>query len=118
MSKYERKTRLTVPFFSLSREPLMHVRIVGPIERITAEHLSKSDDGGVDIVPVINLETGEFGNLLLLTVVKSALERTGDDYVGRCYELDNKGAQEGRGYAAVDVYEIDYLPDEPTDLEG
>jgi hypothetical protein len=102
-----KRRRLTLPLFSLAHKPTMHIVVTGKFREVAMPKLSRNEDGMVTILPCVDVETGEEGLLLAYTVVQSAIERSGDDYVGHRYTIERGAQAPGKDYYQVEVYELD-----------
>ncbi len=102
----KRMQSLTERIWSLGHTPHLFVRITGPLRSEKMPQLSRNEDGTVQVIPIADLETGEAGLLLCVTVLASALERAGD-YVGKSYEILSAEPREGKNYREVRVWEIE-----------
>ena len=103
---YTRKRDVTPQLFSLQHQPHLYVRIVGQPTRVKAGELARSEDGSIPVIPVVNLESGEEGMLILPTVLERVLADAGP-LVGKQYEIEDRGIREGKNYRDVRVWEIE-----------
>jgi len=108
---FKKSKRLTLPIFSLGHQRNLSVRLTGEIYDCDIPGLAKKEGDLVRVMPCIDLETGEEGLLLVLTVVESSLRRIPGGYVGQCVQLENHGLRQGKGYSQVDVFLLDEVPD-------
>lgn len=103
----KRGKSVNLPFFSLSHTPHMFIKVIGPFEAVEAKGLSRGEDGKVTVLPVINLDTGEEGRLLALTVLESSLRRLEENYVGQSFEVVASKPRAGKEYADVKIYVLE-----------
>ena len=105
--QYKRAARLTMPIFSCAHDKHMMIHVVGEICQTTMPGLSSDSDKPVEVMRVVNMETGEEGNLLVLAILKSSLEREEDGYVGKDYEVVTGDTVVGKKYRAIDIYRLE-----------
>lgn len=103
---YNRKQQVTVDLFSLVHTPHLFIEVTGRMYMLKAPGLAKSEDGTIPVLPVINLETGEAGALILPTMLVRVFDEAGA-IEGKKYELQDRGVLDGKDYRAVRVWEID-----------
>lgn len=100
-SKTGRKVKkiLTLPVFSLKEvNTVIAVKILEPMYVGQPQKDAKEGDKPADLCHVINLDTGEMGQIIIPAMVKSKFEEYPDNgYVGLCFELENLGKVEGKG---------------------
>lgn len=106
-TKYRRKARLTLPIFSLVHTPVLQIEVTGAMHGEVMPGLTGSEDREVIVMPVLKLDTGEEGMLIVPAMVQSALKKTGVDYVGKKYELVAGEKSPDKNYRPVDVYELE-----------
>ena len=106
-TRFQRRQTLTMPLFSLAHRPHMYVKITGEAYSAEMPGMSRSEDGRVPVIPCIDLESGEEGLLISLTVLQSALERIDGSYVGKCFEIEARPPRTGKDYRDVCVWLID-----------
>jgi len=104
---YQRTERLTMPIFSLAHQQHIFIHVVGEIHETLMPGLSSDPDKPVKMIRVVNLDTGEEGNLLVLSVLESALIREPNGYVGKDYEVITGEQQPGKDYRPVDIYRLE-----------
>lgn len=104
--RFTRRRRLTEKLFSIAHVPVLHIEITGKMETRTMPALAKNEDGTVPLVPVVNLDDGEAGLLIVPAVLLGVLERE-VEYVGKKFELVRGEIVEGKNYRAVEVWELD-----------
>lgn len=107
------KRKVNLPLFSMAHTPYLWIYVVSPMMRAPMAKLAKSADGCLTIVTVVDLSTGEMGNLILPAVVESSF-RQYRHYVGKCFQLIAKDKEPGKDHRPVDVDEIE--PPEGVEL--
>lgn len=106
-SRAKKGRRLTLPLFSLAHNPYMEVELLGELRK---EEMSLSAADGpkaVDLVTVLNLESGEEGNLLLPTLVASAIRNLGEVVEGKRLIIERGAKVPGKRYYAYEVFEAE-----------
>lgn len=113
-SKTGRKVKkiLTLPVFSLKDEgTVLAVKILEPLYVGKPQQNGKEGEKPADICHVLNLDSGEMGQIIVPAMVKSKLEEYGNEsYVDLCFELENLGKIDGKGgkrYNSFRVLEIE-----------
>lgn len=104
---FNRVRSLKDPLFSLKHKPHMFVEVAGELQRIEVGFLSKADDRKIDVLPVYDLETGEFGMLIAGSVLVGVVTAMKVQQ-GQKLELEDKGIPEGKQYRDIRVWEIEY----------
>ena len=107
MDKYKRAERLTMPIFSCAHQDHLFIHVVGEIVETLMPGLSSDPTKPVKVMRVINLDTGEEGNLLVLSVLESTLNRQEGGYVGKDYEVVTGEVRDGKDYRDVDIYRLE-----------
>ncbi len=114
---YKVKKVLTLPVFSLKDAgTILAIKILSAMyegKPITGEEDSK--DKPATLCSVVNLETGEEGQIVVPAMIKSKLEEYGDGddgYIGRGFEVENLGKKKGKTRTYNDYRMVE------LDLEG
>lgn len=111
--KYERIEQITLPGLSFKGREVAYVKSLALMT--SSERVSEGDDKRkrATVMKVINLEDGQVYRLICPSLLISALEDEGTDYVGKCYEINvTPDKLPGKDYKGVRVYEIK-CPDNP-----
>lgn len=111
MEKPKRLQALTLPSLSHKKTNTYFLKITGPM--FTGKPIVKTDAKGnkteerpADLLPVINLETGEPAHYLVPTIVKERLTEV-KEYVGICIEVTKTGRREGKRYDDYTLFVIE-----------
>lgn len=105
---FKRTAAVTVPVFSWKDRDVAFFKVTGriyqgkPIDMKTGEQQKKP----ADLMPMIDLETGEAREMIVPTVLKSNLEEKVKDYVGKCFEA-RSSKREGKSYKDFELYQIE-----------
>jgi hypothetical protein len=133
--QFKRKKLLTRPIIKFQVGQPNYVKIEGKIYLgremkgdMTADGKKKKEPA--HLADVIDLKTGELGQIIVAAVVLSVLneEYPGDSYVGKCFAITKKTQQPGKSYFGYNVEEIEdplaaeteavSTASEPTPLKG
>jgi len=111
---FQPKTKrvLTLPTFKLVVDAALYVRIdtamaVGTVR--VGRDGKKPDKEPPTVMTVTNLESGEQGQLIANTVVKTTLdeEYPSGAYVGKCFSITKQKRKEGKSYDPFSIVEIE-----------
>lgn len=94
------------PLISLAHTPNVSIEVTGEFYRMHAPGLSRNEDGNVTVLPVVDNETGEIGNLLSTAVLESTLTKLPGGYVGKKFEIEAGEPKGENKYRPVKVYEL------------
>ena len=111
-SGFKVKKVLTLPVFSLKTEgSVVAFKVLDAMYVGKPQAGAEANDKPADICNVVNLETGEVGQIIVPAMLKSKFEADyeGDDYVGRGFEVENLGKKKGksRTYNNYRIVELD-----------
>lgn len=110
--KYERTKVLTVPVLKVVEEQPIYIKATAPMFVGKQVANAKGDDGQpqkpADILPVINVETGEAMQVIVGAALKGLLndQYPNDGYVGKAFEVIKHAKPPGKRYHNYSVYEI------------
>ncbi len=104
--EFVRDELLTVPIVSLNHVQILRCEITG--EMFTAEqNIGGGEyDEAPTMAPIINLETGEAGQLICGSVLKNVLEMQNDGYVGGWFEIIQEPIADGKKYHSVKLWRL------------
>jgi hypothetical protein len=104
--KFTRLKVVTLPLFKLADNKAMYLKILGPF---TIGKQIDDKKEAATLAHVINLETGEEGQIIVGAVLKSTLHEAyaGDSYVGKCFEIvkSKDGDKKYNNYTVNEVSE-------------
>ncbi len=106
-TKHTRGKNLTLPLLSLSRTPHIFVEVCGEIEHCHMPGFARSKDECVDLLDVVDIDTGEQHRLIVLAVIKSTLDKLGGELIGRKFEMVLEESIGDEDYRRVSIYELD-----------
>lgn len=112
--KVERLEQITLPGYSFKEREQGYIKSLGLMS--SSQRVSEGDDKRkrATVMKIIDLETGELFRMICPSLLVSALEDEGTDYVGKCYEiLVTADKLPGKDYKGVRVYEIKCPSDSP-----
>ena len=117
---FEPKTKkvLTRPTFKTVVDVPLYVKIQDKMfigkERVGRDG-KKSDKAPPTVINVMNLETGELGQVLANTILKQTLEEEypNDGYVNLCFAITKQKRKEGKQYDPFNILEIE----DPTETK-
>lgn len=98
--------KLESTMFSLKHRPVMDVRITGELIHKSMPSFAKNADGMIDLLPCIDLDTGEAGKMICTSVLASTFEEMEDPYIGKCFRFVRGPKPEGKEYYPVTIYPI------------
>ena len=107
-TKFNRIRQITLPALSFKSREVAYVKCIGPLTQ--SDRVSQQDDGRkpATVMRVINLEDGGEYRLICPTLLVSALEDEGLDYLAKCYEIRVSPEKlPGKNYKSVNIYEIE-----------
>lgn len=104
---YKVGRRMTSPLLLLSAEKSLSFIVDGDITEQEGKVAAKDGGKPMAIVPITRMDTGEEANLVVPTVVESALRRTPGGYVGKAYLVEFQGKRNGKRYNDYEVYELE-----------
>lgn len=110
--KFARKAAVTLPTFKMLEGGSYYFAFKAPIRTETSQQKDENGkmvDKPIDIAQVVNVETGELGQIVVGSVLKSNLEKSYPNagYVGKAFEIVKQKGKEGKRYRTYTVYEID-----------
>jgi hypothetical protein len=110
--KFARKSAVTLPTFKMLEGGSYYFQFMNPIRTETSQQKDENGkmvDKPIDIAQVVNVETGELGQIVVGSVLKSNLEKAYPNgaYVGKAFEIVKQKGKEGKRYRTYTVYEID-----------
>ena len=117
----KRKQQVTLPALSFKDNTQLFVYITTEIHQ--SERVEKKDDGRkpANTCRCINLADNKEYILICPTLMVSALQDGGIEYVGKYFEVNVTADKlPGKDYKGVEVYEIDKpanIPMKPEDME-
>lgn len=97
---------LNASILSLKHKPELDIHVTGPFEMMHAPKLFDTDDGMGEVLPVIDLATGEIATLMAYAVVKSTLEKVEGGYVGKDFRIISTPMADGDKYRRLKVYAL------------
>ena len=103
----KRAKALTTTLFSAAHTPNLAVRVTGPLYEKVMPTFSKREDKAVELLPVVNLDTGEEGDLIINTIMHNVFSEYGDSIVGRSFEIVTGKIREGKDYRDTKIYELE-----------
>ena len=98
--------KLESTMFSLKHRPVMDVRVTGTIVAKHMPSFAKNTDGMIDLLPVIDLDTGEKGKMICTSVLASTFHEMDEDYVGKCFRFERGEKADGKEYYPINIYPI------------
>lgn len=106
--RFERKRAVLTPVYSWKNREIGFFKVTAPI------YVGKAIDGKTgeaqkkpaDLMPIIDLETGEACEMIVPTVLASALIDKVGEYVGKSFEAASS-QREGKKYKDFALYEIE-----------
>lgn len=107
------KAKLTRPLFKIIKDAPLYVRIVGAMYQgeklVKKDGTSASDMDPAILANVVNLETGEEGQIICNAALEAVLKRTypNDGYIGKCFGLRRNERVTGKKYDTFGVDEIE-----------
>lgn len=116
MSQFTKKRAITLPLFKLSANQEYYFKVLAPI--YTGKEIAGSQMAAPKLANVLDLETGELGQIIVGAVLFSSLTEAyeGEDYVGRCFEIVKIPADGNRRYALWNISEVEE-PENARDVE-
>lgn len=104
---YRIARRATAPLISISHEKELAFIVDGEI--VEQDSAMSSTPGGraMRVVAITRMDTGEEANLVVPTVMESALRRTPGGYVGKAFLVQHIGKRAGKRYNDIEVYELE-----------
>lgn len=109
--QYKVKKKLILPVLKLEQGVPVYIKANGPIvqSKVNETGKKKADEKPADVMPVINLDTGEEMQIVVPAVVKSTLEETYPDagYVGHGFEIVKGEKPKGKRYYQYTVNELE-----------
>ena len=99
--------KLESTMFSLKHRPVMDVKVVGEVYTKSMPGFARGDDGNVDLLPVVDLDTGERGKLICTSVISSTFREMDEDYVGKCFRFVRGEKAAGKDYFPVEIYRLE-----------
>lgn len=101
------KKKLVLPILPLEQFKPVYVKVTASIYE--GKTIEGTKEKQADILPCVNLATGEEVHVLVPTVVKSVLEQTyrDSDYVGKGFEIVKGEQPEGKRYFQYTVNELE-----------
>lgn len=110
--QFKRLRAISVPTFKMLEGGSYYFLFRSPI--VTKQTTQKDEKGAmvekeIRIASVVNLKTGEVGQIVVGTVLDSELANgfPKDSYVGKAFEIEKKKGKEGKRYRTYTIYEID-----------
>lgn len=122
--KYKKVKSVTVALIKMSENKEYVFKLTGPIA--VGKELKngpKGEDGharkAAELVPVTDMETGEEGQIIVGTTLKSELEEAypGESYIGRVFEIVKHNLREGVGGSRYRTYSVTEVSIEEGDIE-
>jgi hypothetical protein len=104
------KQRLTNSLFKLEIGTALEIEVTGKIYVGKPQKNAKADDKPADIMPCINLDTGEEGAIIVPAVLMSVLKESfpKDNYVGACFSICKREKKDPKDrYFPYDIMEIE-----------
>lgn len=116
MSKFVVKKKLTLPLFKFESGVVRYFRFDSAI--FVGKELKGKKEGndGKDMAPahlarVIDLDTGEKGEIIVNAVLESTLNESegyeNGGYVGKCFAIEKKAREKGKRYDKFSIDEIE-----------
>lgn len=102
--------QVTLPGLSFAKREIAYVKVLSAM--VTSVRNDEPDSGNkpATVMKVLNLQDQMEYRLICPALLVSSLTDEGEDYVGKCYEIQvPKDILPGKRYKACQVYEI--LPD-------
>jgi hypothetical protein len=103
----KRVRELTSNLISLAFRPGIVVKFTGEMYEAEMPAVSRNESGKLWVADVVDLETGEAGQLLLPAVLIGVLRRQPVSYVGKTFEILTGDIVPGKQYRQVKVYEVE-----------
>ena len=110
--EFKIKKRVTLPVYRMGLETPYYVKVLAPIfEGKTIEDKADKDKnkGPAHIMTIVDLVTGEEGQIVLNKVLKSTLEEEypSEGYVGLGFQIIKHGKKTGKDYHTFSVAELE-----------
>lgn len=114
--KFTRMKAVTLPVMRLTEEVPVYVTVTGAMYEGKEQKPTLDKDGKptkamepATILPVVDVETGEMGQIIAGAVLEGILNDTykADSYVGKSFEFIKHAKREGKRYNTYSVYEIE-----------
>lgn len=114
--KYSRTKAVTLPVMRLVEETPAYFTVTGAMYEGKEQKPVMDKDGKpgkamepATIMPVVNVETGELGQIIAGAVLEGILNDTypKDGYVGKSFEFVKHAKRDGKRYNTYSVFEID-----------
>ena len=112
LAGFKKKSAVTLPLFKFANNVPMYVRFENPmfksepLKKASAEEKKKDPP---TLAHVVNLETGDEGQIILGSVLAENLNKHYPDngYVGKSFEIIKHPQEGGRAYCLYSITEID-----------
>ena len=87
----------------------LYIKATGPMYVGKPQKDAKENEKPADLMPALDMRTGETGEIIVSAVVKSALEETypDDGYVGHGFAITKLPKPEGKRYFQYTVDEVE-----------
>lgn len=114
--KYTRTKAVTLPVFKLIDETPVYVKITAAMFEGKEQKPQVDKDGKpkaamepATLLPVVNVETGEVGQIIAGAVLEGILTDSypNDGYVGKAFEIVKHAKKDGKRYNTYSVFEIE-----------
>lgn len=110
--KFARTKAVTLPVFKLADDVPVYLTATGEMYEGKEQKPAKAGEKPMEpatILPVVNVETGEVGQIIVGAVLEGILNETYPDgaYVGKSFEIVKHAKKEGKRYNTYSVFEID-----------
>lgn len=117
-SRFKRTRAITLPTFKFEQDKALYVKFlaamhIGRVRLTRGQTEPDPDKKPPTLAHVVNIETGEEGQIILAEVLKTELGEAypNEGYVGRGFEIVKQKRKEGKKYDPYTIAEIELPPE-------